>query len=338
MASSRRKIVSIFLLLLVGICLTLLVLSIACSRSLSQSSTATPLPFTVADAFPATDIVYRAASGLGFINADGSGGTTIPFKLVYIDLFTSWDSPLIAGDGETLIVTDTNYPGNVGDIFVAHAGDIVVNCKWYGIPRLAVDEHYVVLETFEGQEKYLLEDCGMGNPPEKVYPGVVGALSPDEQYSAEADRGEYGAYTEPNIVIHNLETGEKRIIGEGDFPVWSRDGHWLSYTGVDGIYIVQNIPNVEPRRLIALESPEPSIGALVYEYRPSSEYFPPIGSWSPDGKWLVYHDYQENPNTFLGVDVAPSYSIVKVNVETGETTKLLDGGLSPFWRWPAEEK
>jgi hypothetical protein len=97
---------------------------------------------------------------------------------------------------------------------------------------------------------------------------------------------------------------------------------------VDGIYIVQNNPNAKPKRLVPLESPEPDVAAPVYKNYPPDHYYPPIASWSPDGKWLVYHMY-------LGTD--GEYSIYKVNVETGETTKLIDNGYSPSWRWYAKE-
>lgn len=329
MTSSRRKFVVVLILLLVGTCLTWAILLVACNRALSNRS-------SVPDSFPATDIVYRGDTELGFVNADGSSASTVPFQLPYLDIYTSWRSPILAGDNETLIVTNAGYSGVIGNIYVARAGEAVVDCKWYGIPRLAADGYHMLVETFDGQEKYLPEDCGTGKPPEKVYKGVFGALSPDEQYAAKAQRSE-GADDTSSIILHDLKTGEERIIGIGDFPVWSRDGQWLAYTGTDGLYIVQNEPNAEPRRLVALESPEPSVGVLVYQYYPAKEYFPPIASWSPDGKWLVYHVHSNNPVDAHAQGWAKYYSIFKVNVNTGETTKLLDGGYSPSWRWPVEE-
>ncbi|MBN2118129.1 MAG: PD40 domain-containing protein [Anaerolineales bacterium] len=126
---------------------------------------------------------------------------------------------------------------------------------------------------------------------------------------------------------------------ERHFPVWSRDGRWLAYTGVDGIYIVQNNPNAPPSRLVPLESPEPSLSVpppVYQEYR-YTEYYPPIASWSPDGQWLVYHAYSRDLVAPDAGAWAGHYSIFKVNVNTGEATKLIDGGFSPFWHWPAEE-
>lgn len=282
--------------------------------------------------FPQTDIVFKATGMLGFVNADGSNLTMVPFKMAYTDFVTTWGTPIITGNNEALIVTFANYPGSIGKVFIARRGEEARDCGWYGIARLATDGYHILLETLDGQEKYLPEDCGTGNTPKRTYSEVVGALSPDEQYSAEVERGEYEAYTSPNIIIHNLRTGEKRLIGEGYFPVWSRDGQWLAYTGADGIYVVQNSPNAKPKRLVALETPHPELGRTVYMEDKFELYYPPIASWSPDGKWLVYHEYHLASET----EFPSQYSIVKVNVETGETTKLLDGGYSPFWRWPAK--
>ena len=58
---------------------------------------------------------------------------------------------------------------------------------------------------------------------------------------------------------------------------------------------------------------------------------------SRDGQWLVYHVYSRNLVAPDAGAWAGHYSIFKVNVNTGETTKLLDGGYSPSWRWPVGE-
>jgi hypothetical protein len=93
--------------------------------------------------------------------------------------------------------------------------------------------------------------------------------------------------------------------------------------------------------LVVIESPEPSINTPVYQYNPPEPYYPPIVSWSPDGQWLVYHVYNESlkikqrsrPFSFI-----QPYSIFKVNVATGNETKIIDGGMYPYWRWPIESQ
>lgn len=287
--------------------------------------------------FPQTDIVFRASEKLGFVNADGSDLTMVPFRIAYTDFVTVWGEPIITGDNEYLIVTFINYYRGPGKIFIARRGGAARDCGWYGIARLAADRYYILVDTLNRQEQYLPEDCGTGNAPERVIETTTpGALSPDEQYFAGTERDEQGHYTR-KLIIQNLKTGRRRFIGEGDFPVWSPDGQWLAYTGVDGIYIVQNSPNTQPRRLVTLESPNSPINSPVYSDAPSIEYYPPVASWSPDGQWLVYHLYSRTPLSPEAGEWYKHYSIFKVNVKTGETIKLLDGGLSPFWRWPAEQ-
>ncbi len=325
-ASARHKFILFLILLFAGVCL-LGILAWFVTLSLFPS---VPAPRPAPDPLPAVDIVYQGDERLGFINADGSDATEVRFYIQEQTMFNSWTQPFIVGDPPMLVVTDGELsPGN---IFVAHPGQTAVYCsKWWGMANLAPDGRHILLITNQGQENYLPEDCGTGNPPEKVFKGVAGPLSPDERFAAEVRAG-----SEPNtasLIVRNIETGEERVIGEGHYPVWSRDGQWLAYIGADGIYIVRNSPNVEPRRLVPLEVLHPELRRRAYTADEGSLYYPPVVSWSPDGKWLVYHEYDVDSNARF----PKQYSIFKVNVETGETTRLVDGGLFPHWRWPVEE-
>lgn len=288
---------------------------------------------TAPKSFPDTQIVYKGKTGIGFVNIDGSGIISSQITLGYSDFVGTWQTPIMMSDGKTIFVTYASFPGSGGKIFAVRAGEQPVDCGWYGEMQISPDGSHIlvgnILATEETKiEKYLPEDCGTGNPPEKVYFGVAGALSPNEQYDAVASFGRY-------IVIRDLNTGEERRIGEGAFPVWSRDGEWLAYTGVDGIYIVLNGSDAEPKRLVELESPT-RFNPPVYQEDRMVEYYPPIASWSPDGQWLVYHEYSYELVAPDAGAWAGHYSIFKVNVETGERIKLLEGGYSPSWRWPAE--
>jgi hypothetical protein len=324
--ASRLKLIFFLLLLVSGACFLSVIALQAAFRA--NPVWATPLP--APDPLPATDIVYEGEMGLGFINADGSDAAMVRFFIPQKNVFSGWGQPFIVGDPPVLVVT--NNVVTSGNIYVARPGQIAVDCGWWGMVRRAADGRHIFLKTSQGQEKYLPEDCGTGNSPEKVYSGVYGLISPDEQYFADFKAGNVENIIDP-LIIRNLNTGEEMSIGDGGYPAWSRDGQWLAYTGPDGIYIVQNSPDAKPRRLVALEAPYPEIGRKVYDADTASLYYPPIASWSPDGKWLVYHEYDVDSNA----KYPRQYSIVKVNVETGETTKLVDGGLFPQWRWPVDE-
>ncbi|HMB21915.1 MAG: hypothetical protein ACM33V_01965 [Chloroflexota bacterium] len=320
-----RKFILSFLLLS-GVCLLTTIALWAAFRANPVMATPIPAP----DPLPATDIIYEGAAYLGFINADGSGKTIVRFSISQKTILSAWGQPFIIGDPAVLVVT--NGIMIPGDVYVTRPGQIAVDCGWWGMPSPASDGRHILLKTSQGQEKYLPDDCGTGNPPRKVYSGVFGPISADGEYAADFKTGIVENITDP-LVIRNLSTGEERIIGDGAFPVWSRDGQWLAYTGSDGIYVTQNSPNAVPRRLVVLEFPHPEIGRKLYTVDTAGLYYPPIASWSPDGKWLVYHEYDVDSNA----KYPKQYSIFLVSVETGEITKLVDDGLFPQWRWPVEK-
>jgi hypothetical protein len=333
MTTSKQKRVLVWgvVLVVAAACAILLIPAIWCGRFYLALQ-----PKPAPENFPAGEIIYNAGGQLGFANSDGSVVATVPFDEAYFDWYGSWQSPLLTGDGSTVVVTHTTAQGYPGKILAQHAGQRTVDCGWAGTVRIAADGYHILVDYGGGIAKYAPEDCGTGKPPEKTYPGITGALSPDEQYAAEVreTRGERGL--QPYIVIRNLITGEEKDLGESDFPVWSRDGQSLAYTGVDGIYIIQNSPDAEARLLVSHVG-HASCCAPVYVEARVEEYYPPIASWSPDGKWLVYQLFSEEPIDESIPFWAKYYSLFKVNVETGETVKLLDGGYAPYWRWPVEQ-
>jgi hypothetical protein len=330
MTLSARKSVSAWNIVLAGICLILLISVAGCGRK--------PNPYRPGSAktgFPQADIVY-VTEGLGFVNADGSGAAVLPFWIRSLDVTSSWHTPLITGDGKMIFTAYGGAPGYLSKILAVQAGQEAVDCKWFGIVQIAADGSHILVDTGEAIEVYLPEDCGTGNPPEKVYSGVSGVLSPDGQHVASL-RFKVAGGSELNIVLHDIPSEEESLAGEGNFPAWSRDGKRLAYTGPDGIYILSGSPPAEPRRLVALEAPRSEPSRPLYQENRYSHYYPPVPSWSPDGQWLVYHAFNSTPVDPAAGVWAQYYSIFKVNVETGETIKVLDGGYSPYWRWSPEQ-
>jgi hypothetical protein len=330
MTSSRRKYSLLWPMVLAGGCLLTLIPATLCwllSRAFQ--------PTTAPDPFPEADIVYHA-SGFGFVNADGSGATSVRFATGYNDLYGSWQDPLITGDGRMILVTHTIAAGSPGLIFAAPAGGEPVNCGWSGRISLAGDEIHVLVNTDVEILKYRLEDCGSGHAPVTIYREMPGFLSPDAMQVAQVERS--NADAGPRIRVRDLQTGDAWEVGVGDFLVWSPNGEWLAYTGVDGIYIVQNSPDSQPQRLVYMENPYPALPDPhpVYASHRAIEYNPPIASWSPDGKWLVYHHYRPDPPFPEAGLWLEHYAIYKVNVQTGEIIKLVDAGYSPSWRGPAK--
>lgn len=332
---SRRKTIPVWLIVLLVVCLSLTITCIV-YMFFKPSSTRAP------QQFPDTDIVFSTENELGFMDSDGTVVAIIPFMLkipngMYVEV---WGQPLITRDGKYLIVTRGGFPLDRGDIYIAHAGEFAILCEQWqvGFVRLAADQEHILFDasaTQQGLAKYSPEDCGTDNSPAQVYTGVVGSLSPDEQYSAEVVwNAEYSHF---DIVIHQISSGNERIIGPGDWPVWSRDSQWLAYTGEDGIYVVNATEDAQPRRLVSLRNPDLSFpNKPLYNSNYSGDWVfsPPMVSWSPDGQWLVYHMLGDDLGETAGY-LAKNYSIYKVNISTGEVIKLFDGGMYPYWRWMA---
>jgi len=92
--------------------------------------------------------------------------------------------------------------------------------------------------------------------------------------------------------------------------------------GVDGIYIICK-DGTQMRRLVEMDASLHKEDLGLWSNEMST------ASWSPDGKWLVYHRM-----------TAAGPAIYKVNVESGIETEIFQGGVYPDWRWdlaPASE-
>jgi hypothetical protein len=307
-------------------CFLLIILTIQCWSLPLQSDS----PIQAPDSFPSSEIVFSdfTEREVGFIDPDSYDKSMIPVSIGHSGIEYSWENPRITSDGQFLFVLYTYNPGMEGRVYALHVGEMPLDCGWDGTLQLTLDGLYVLVNSGAEIEKYRPSDCGTANRPEIVYENVSSyfdVLSPDEQYLAYSKQG--------LLFIRQLSTGVERYVGDGIFPSWSRDGKMLAFTGADGVYVINNAEGETPNCLVPLEKPDPDYKYLVYDYIPMIGYYPPIASWSPDGKWVVYHVYSQIMD---GANLDVDYSIFKVNVETGETFKIVDGGYSPYWRWPAQ--
>lgn len=299
------------------------------------------------ETFPDADIVFVSNKGLGFVNADGSNLTYVPITVKDIRGEKSqWWRPVITGDNRTVIVKvgdERFHVYNPTLLSIWKSGELPMLCKQWGAQQMAYlseDQRYISTFTEQGIALYSLEDCGVDDAqPVLTHEGIVfGILSPNLKYSVYLSSQGGVSDDDLFIILRDLDSGEERTVGLGAYEAWSRDSQWLAYTGKDGIYIVNILMQSEHQQVVEYTNPfyEDEI-----ENKPTyfaGEYYriPPEASWSPDGKWLVYHrwtgtDYHTGTN--------PNYNaIYKLNIETGEETKILDGGMYPSWRWPAAEE
>lgn len=299
--------------------------------------------------FPQRDIVFqRAASwgyeegghSLGFVNADGSGLAVVEFRALYIGWAVA-SYPVWSPDGSTMVFRagEPSRPGS-GNLMVVRRGK-VRHCpgETFGWGRaffLKGDEEVLAGTWVDGFRAAVInmEDCEVvriySNEGEEEYL-VDPAISPDGQLLAFVRWRREFPPTSPDIIVLDMISGAQMLVGQGCHPSWSPDGQWLSYTGqvydarrrdyiIEGIYIVAR-DGGQKRKVASCHL------ANCNDWYP----WPPAPSWSPDGQWLVYHWCMVSPCT--GGTEAANYSIFKVNVETGEEIKIVDGGLNPYWRW-----
>lgn len=330
--ASRR-----YLFLLIPLAIICLLLATACY---GVARIVFPPEVRAPEAFPDADIIFvPSGKEVGFVNADGANPEYVHLVVkVYGDTSLIWPwRPVITGDNKTLVVKVADH---IKYVYAPHylalsqTGQLPVLCTQWGFQQMAYlspDQQDIFIQTDKGTDRYKLSSCGTEVAPLETYENVFGLPSPDLQYAAYINT-KYDR-SQPAVTIRNIKSGKEQVIGEGNYPVWSRDGRWLAYTGPDGIYIFNVEEDMQPRRVIFY----PNLFDKIYPtyFGVSSWGIPPEVSWSPDGKWMVYHKW-------LGIrhdDTAdPStYAIYKLNIETGEEIKIIDGGMYPYWRWPVEE-
>lgn len=267
---------------------------------------------------PDRDIVFVQEPGgdtLGFINADGSGleyvrfrcedGESVRFQEV------TWSS-----DGQAFFWVLGHWPyypfmyrleeGRLKPYLLG--GQRVRGANF---PPVPVSEHQVVAEGIG--EIFLIDLWEIDKPPTTlVSTRIEKELFNIGFHPLCGDLLVFRAYEYYNgsdvrnkrMVFYNLANGSQITIAEWATPSCSPDGRWIGYSTEEGLYLIR---------------PDGS-GKRKMETLPTS-----LISWSPDGKWMVYSMYPSYGNF-------KSYGIFKMNVDTGERVKLVDGGYYPYWR------
>jgi serine/threonine-protein kinase len=152
--------------------------------------------------------------------------------------------------------------------------------------------------------------------PVEARPITTLRLSPDGQQIAFATSGR-----DRDIWLFSLVRGAStrlNVDGRHSVPIWTPDGEWITYasaaSGVDSLFRV--------RANGALAAPEPIVVA-------DSNLVP--GTWTPDGKELVYYQIAGAPAVFVR-DIMGSHTPRPVSAPSA-----IAGGadLSPDGRWLA---
>jgi len=312
--------------------LALIVLGIACVAG------PTPTPLCPVE-LPTTDIVfqrypaegYDSTMRLGFINADGSN-----FEEQEL-MEDPGGLPTWSADGNWIFYRwgPALTHSSTARGYVAVAGRHTCNgtMLWGGgrlravpgqgnsvlTPISGIDDPYIrevaIVDPISCKEIEIIyslghsEKIGLYNPTLSV-DGLLALL-----FFNPYDNTEAGA----TIKIINLETKTEIEVGHGVAPSWSPDGQWLTYTARDGIYLTQ-FDGSASRRVVDYDSYQ--LAAPIPVESNVWRDWPPYPEWSPDGRQLVYHLWENG-----------QYNIHKLNLETGDDTIIFEGGLYPHWRW-----
>jgi len=291
--------------------------------------------------FPDREIVFEYPStaaepgNLGFIRPDGTEFIT---RTVEPRLPAKASMPTWSPDGK-FIAFQTDALSNSQRV-VSHEGELSGKCRKWGwnVERNWVTEEGDLLFVFT-DETSEHPSIVLGNPRScKVHLTLLeatdiagGGFIEYPNLSLQGWLALSRVFTEDfparaEIIVVEPGSREVQVVGQGRAPVWSRSGEWLAYTALDGIYVVRK-EGTETHRVVDIDSRSESypgtsvgIGWLIGF---------PTPSWSPDGKWLVYHRM-----------TTAGSAIYKVNVESGVETEIFQGGVYPDWRWdlaPASE-
>lgn len=284
---------------------------------------------------PDTDIVFQSVAGtsnqgytFGFVNMDGSGLTIVNLHQGKdVATFPTWSA-----NGGILVFWGVQYAGGVGDkglLYVLQAGKTLNRCPSTlafdgGALFIMPDGKYAFLAVSAGEPARLvridLDNC-------KVTQTLI--ITDVYAGSTNSNGNRVVFQQRENIIVADSVNTltNTTMIGRGVAPRWSPDSQWIAYTAPNGIYVVRS-DGTDAKRVVVYNALRRRIESDLFY-----EEWPPVPSWSPDGKWLVYHKCMLPDNQVCTPSNINQYSIFKVNIETGAETKILDSGLNPYWRW-----
>lgn len=289
---------------------------------------------------PNRDIVYQLATHydggggdrIGFINSEGNGETYLHTEGVQAVVRPAWKD-----DGSLLLfthpasfiegITKEGFRKRIKDLWAPESNLIHNSEKLlaktehkgkYAIKKVNINSGEV-LEIFP-VGTYLIDESkeGINIGTNSIYKQLIiyqRYLIEDDGILHQELRVLDTKTNQFQIILHYKGKFEsvKRIIN----PAVSPDGEWIAYTSNDGIYLIR-LNGSENKRIVK----------SIVNYT----FWPPTASWSPDGKWIVYHRCTLNSKQDCRYNVEDS-DIFKYNLETGEEVLLLEGGVNPYWRW-----
>jgi len=287
---------------------------------------------------PKADIVYESLNEfdskikskikpkIGFVNQDGTGKVDFETDLYY-------DKPVCLDDGKTIYFLMWNGHGTeFGFLSYWKEKKRIHRCKtWHFVETFGgiipdTEARQSVINNGRAQilivdhqrcdELDILADV-IDDRSNRLFGASLSSDGKKLLYSQES--GRYSQNLEYSILVLDMDSKEIREIGSGINPAWSPDGSKIAYIQYDGIYVMNADGN--QNKLIF---------DVYLHSRHAYQGFthnPPYPRWSPDGEYLIYH---RCPRGGTVCDIQEE-TIYKINIDTGEETKILEGGKYPYW-------
>ncbi len=314
-------IIGLFCAIVLGFVIFIIVFAIKNSYSNNGS-------YSVSQAIPKTDIVYEdpTSNSLGFINADGSGKTLVLFQFKFRVPVVSKDGNYIYGTDDRVLSHSVYWDIKANKIYYCNPDEWGAHVQVVGMDDPDHPEYALV----DNNQRILLLDIKKCEIIKTIIDtgtsSIVGI-----SYNADAKKLLYGlqiwhyyhdsenhlsSTIEYQLRNFDLTTTENTQIATGVNPSWSPDGLKISYTGVDGLFVM-NADGSNSKRI------------FVYPTEDYLSIYSVYSHWSPDGRWLVY-EYCEEPKT-NPPSICPKTPIYKISSNGGTPDQVLDNGRFPFW-------
>jgi hypothetical protein len=318
---------------LVGKIIALLVL-LFCAQGCTWKKPRAPIEF------PGGEIVYQKGAWefsheVGFINADGTDENSIS-----IEIYNGWGCingiklPVLSNDHSILTFRNKGNPTlhSPTILYILPTSKKIIECDDLDLgiyrPQFVYDDTALFVDRYNPLGVFAIVDansCKIIQLFKKElfsFDPDSGSLSPDGKYIVYSS---FGSDKSPQIELLDLNTSQEIKIAEGAFPVWSPNGEQIAYIGVVGIYIY-DMNSEEAYRIVEYRNPESNRPAA---YKGT---WPVMVSWSPEGDRLVYHkclnDVRDITNN---CDDIEEFALFVLDIESGKETKIIEGGVNPYW-------
>jgi hypothetical protein len=320
----KRKIIliiGIFVLLALASVICILVYAIIYSYTNSGSD-------TVSQVIPNTDIVYEdpTSNSLGFINADGTGKTLVDFQFNFRVPVVSKDGNFIYGTDDRVLSHSVYWDNKAHKVYICNPDEWGAHKQVVGMENPDHPEYALV----DNNQRIILLDIKECKIVQTIFETGTNAIY-GISYNADTKQLLYGLQithlyhdsenrlrgtNEYQLRNFDLVSNENTQIAAGVNPSWSPDGLKVSFTGVDGLYVM-NADGSNSQRI------------FVYPTDEYLSFYSPYLHWSPDGRWLVY-EYCEKPKTNPPY-TCEKYPIYIISSSGGSPIQILDDGWFPFW-------